>query len=535
MIIRNPYGFVAKHFKLINLLLLLPMIYLSLKLGDISSFFKDYIAQGYTTPETSFADAYVSGLMTAMIITMLVVNIVLYILFSSKKKNSTYYSISIIYYLFLLFASLLFHSSMSSIEKDSLDATFANFVRDFAGISHFPIYLLMIVNISKAVGFNYKTLRFDNNSDLKLREEDEEDIEIKVGSDNNTLKRNFVHLIRELKYYILENKFVFTCIGIVLLLIVGYTTYSNYQLYNKTYAINQAFNLDNFTLSLKDSYISDLDYRGTKITDNKYYLAIRIGIQNNGADTAIDRANFRIYAGEDEIFPSYDKSSRFIDVGKMYQGEVIKNKEANEYVFVYELTKNQIRNNYQMRILNGLSEKGGKLIKRYKKIGIKPQNILKEKDLGKTTTSKEIILKDTMLGRTTYKINQVNILSNYPFEYEQCNLKGICSKITDTVVPSGGKVLLVLDDEIKWDETTPYYKNSNQDFYSDFVTINYTYHIASGSHSGDREKSTTLKNITPQVIKDKQIYEVPSTLLIAHKVDMFIKIRNKYVTITIKE
>lgn len=158
MIIRNPYGFVVKHFKLINLILIVPMIYLAFKLGDITNFFNSYIASGYSTPETSFADVYVNGTMYLIIIALLFANIFLYFIFTSKKKNGLIYSINIIYFLVLIVAVFLFHTSMSNIEKDSLDATFANFVRDCAIIAQMPIYFLMIANVAKGVGFNYLSL-----------------------------------------------------------------------------------------------------------------------------------------------------------------------------------------------------------------------------------------------------------------------------------------------------------------------------------------------------------------------------------------
>ena len=84
MIIRNPYNIIVKHYKLINLLLLIPMLYLSLKFGDIAGFFNDYISQGYSTPETNFADTYVTILMAVVIVFMIVVNVILYFIFNSK-------------------------------------------------------------------------------------------------------------------------------------------------------------------------------------------------------------------------------------------------------------------------------------------------------------------------------------------------------------------------------------------------------------------------------------------------------------------
>lgn len=535
MIIRNPYGFVVKHFKLINLILIVPMIYLAFKLGDITNFFNSYIASGYSTPETSFADVYVNGTMYLIIIALLFANIFLYFIFTSKKKNGLIYSINIIYFLVLIVAVFLFHTSMSNIEKDSLDATFANFVRDCAIIAQMPIYFLMIANVAKGVGFNYRTLRFDNNSDLKIKEDDDEEIEIKIGNNDTSLKKIIVHTIRELKYYVLENKFVFCCIGAVFLIYIGYNLYMDFQVYNKTINIKQAFNLNDFTLALKESYISDVDYRGEVITEGKYYLAIKIGIQNNNSreDFTINNSVFRIYIGNDVIYPSYDKSLRFLDIGEAYQGELIRAGTAHDYVFVYELDKNQLKSSYQLRILNGLSEKNGTLLKNYKKITVRPQNVTKTESLGELKPNQEVSLKKTTLGNSKYLLKDIKLVTSYPYSYEVCDKNG-CNKVNDTIVARGGKALLVIEDNISLDESTAYYAYKSKDFYVDFTYLNYEFKVDGGKDYGDKVRNVSLKNITPQNMETHRVYEVPSTILSADKINLVIRIRNKYITTIIK-
>lgn len=537
MIIRNPYNFIVKHYKIIHLLLLVPMLYLALKFGDIAGFFNDYIAQGYSTPETNFADTYVTLLMWGTIAFMLIVNITLYFIFGSKKKNNLYYGISIIYYFILMIGLILFGSAMSSIERDSLEPTFANFIRDCSFIAYLPMYVLMVLDVIKGVGFNIRTFRFDNNADLKINDDDDEEIEIKVGADNNSVKRNMVHLIRELKYYVLENKFVFSCIGVVLFLFVGYVTYTNYQVYNKTYASNQAIQLNTFSISLKEAYLTNVDYQGKIIADNKYYLAVKMGVENPSTRnaTSIETSYFRLYIGDEIIYPSYDRSSRFIDIGRPYQGEDLQPEEADEFVFVYELNKDQIKSSYQIRILTEAPViKNDKLVSKYKKINIKPQNIIKESNIGTTSLGKEISLKDTTLGNTNYTLKKLEVLQSYQYTYKKCSSTNICSDVTDTMVPTGGNALVVIEDEIEWDENSSYYKNSKKDFYNDFVTITYQFNVLSGRDRGDKVVTTTLKNVTPKTITDKKIYEVPSTLLNADKIDLNLKIRNKSLTLNVK-
>ena len=535
MIIRNPYGFVARHFKLINLILIIPMIYLAFKLGDVSSFFSDYISSGYSTPETSFADLYINAIMYIITMVLLLSNIFLSFIFASKKKNNTIYLINSLYYVIIIILMFFFHSTMSGIEKGSIDATFANFIRDCALIAHWPMYILIIVNISKAVGFNYRTLRFDNNSDLKISEEDEEDIEIKVGSDDNSAKKTVVHLVRELKYYVLENKFVFMCIGAVFIIFLGYNLYKEFQIINKSVYINQAFSLDDFNLALKESYITDVDQRGVTITEGKYYLAVKMGIENLGEDTKISNSSFRIYIDNEVIYPSYDKSSRFADIGEAYQGETIRTKEAHDYVFVYELEKSQVRGNYQMRILSGLNERNGKLEKRYKKLSIKPQNITKTENIGEVKINEVANLKKTTLGETTIMLKKVDVAKVYSYQYELCPSNGGCYKVNDTVIPSGGKALLIIEDEINIDEKTSYYNYKKKDFYYDFASVNYQFTPTGSDNDNVVYKTHTLKNITPSTLKDVKVYEIPKTILEAEKISLVVRIRNKYFTVIISE
>ena len=47
MIIKKPYAFIIKHFRLIHLLLLIPMFYLVTQTKEIITFFSEYVANDY--------------------------------------------------------------------------------------------------------------------------------------------------------------------------------------------------------------------------------------------------------------------------------------------------------------------------------------------------------------------------------------------------------------------------------------------------------------------------------------------------------
>lgn len=532
MIIKKPYGFLIKHFKIIHLLLLVPSVYLLFKFNDISTFFQTFVAHNYKTIEVASAGNYITLLTYIAIIVMILANGIIFLLMKSKKKSTIVYASSLIYYIVLFVLSVIFYSAIGSIYTNTLDKTLVNFLKDVAGFAPLPSYIFLVMYAIKGIGFNFKTMRFDNNLDLHVEDEDEEEIELKINSDGYTTKRLIVHYLRELKYYILENKFVFTCFGLVAIIAIGIGIYMNVEVYNKNYRLYQAFVLDSFSMSVKESYITNVDYSGKIIKEDKYFVALKIAITNLSAeDLAIDSSNFRLYIGKDYVFPSYDRSSRFIDVGKNYQGNTIASQSTADYVFVYELSKEQLKTQYQIRILSDLQVKAGELTPAYKLINIRPTNILKTESLGEAEVGNDIILKDTTLGNTVLKVKSVKFQNAYVYEGQSCIGVDKCQTGKYTLVASPGKTLMVIEDDIKWDETTPYYINQITNFYGDFTTVKYKYK----SLLYDNEYTSEVVNVRPETLKNAKVYEVSNMIQTASKVDLNIKIRNKTYTIHIKK
>ena len=535
MIIKNPYGFITKHYKIINLLLLIPLLYLLLSFGDLKEFFNGFVVNDYITHETDFMESYLNIGTTLAIIGLLVVHTIIYVIISTKKRKAPYHLVSAISMFVIGMLSILFTQALGKIRDLSIDPTYANLIRDISGMATVPFYILFVWGITKVIGFNLKTFKMDNNAELRIVDDDEE-IEIKLNQDDYSFKRNITHVLREAKYYILENKFVFTCIAIAIVGIVGYTSYKNYKMYNSTFTINKAFVLDNFSIALKESYITNVDYSGKPLAKDKYYLAVKLGIENKGPETVIDQGTFKLFADDEIIYPSYDRSSRFIDIGREYNGEPIRAKEADDFVFVYELTGDQIHSNYEIRLLNGITQKDKKLLTKYKTISIRPQNIVKTKQYKNIKEKEMIDLSGTTLGNSAFKLNKISIKDVYKYKYEICDEeKEKCSTYEDVVLPRNpGNRIIIIDDELHLDENCSYYKNSDLDFYKDFISIEYKYISPSDYQQSVRKVKTELTNITPKNLKDKKIYEIPGNIEYADEINLIVKIRNQEFIIEVK-
>lgn len=523
MIIKKPYAFLIKHFKIIHAILLVPMTFLLLNFRDISKFFRVY-EKNLTAGKSMAAGNYITLYTYLALLFLLIVNITIMSLMKSKRKSIKYYLASTLYYIFLLAITLVFFATFNAIDKGTPDATVISLVSSLALLAVLPSYVLILITATQAVGFNYKTFRFDKTNDLQITDEDEEEVELKLIKNDGNAKRNLVHSLRELKYYALENKGIFTLIGIVLILVIIISLYLEFQVYNKRYNLYQAFTLDSFTMTIKESYITDVDFSGKPVIDGSYYLAVKIAIFNKtNKPASIGKENFRLFYGDDAVYPTYDVSNRFIDIGQNYEGLLIAPQSGDDYVLVYVLTEEQLKSKYKLKILSSLKQEPGKLIPSYKIINIKPKNIISAKKLKDKKVGDTIDLSDTFLGKTKYTLQSIYYANSYLYEHEQCTTISGCITRKASIMPKSGNVLLVIRDAIEWDSTTPYYKHNTKDFYRDFTSLEYTYKTSTGKKI---DYNVDLINVTPATLSGVKLYEVGNLAIRSSDVKLKVQVRN---------
>jgi len=93
MVLKKPYAFLIKHFKLIHLLLCIPLIYLIIRTGAIASFLSSYVASNYYTKEINIAGTYINYFMYFAIILILGLVLSIYFLMKQKEKENISYKI----------------------------------------------------------------------------------------------------------------------------------------------------------------------------------------------------------------------------------------------------------------------------------------------------------------------------------------------------------------------------------------------------------------------------------------------------------
>lgn len=530
MIIKKPYGFMIKHFKIINAILIVLMVIVERYISKVHSFISAFCSSNYVTSETELVANYMSPICYIAIAILIIGNIIILFLMNSKKKPTLTYIITTIYYILMFILYALCGYLLSMINAVTVSTVMSDLLRDLTFLGGFPAYILIIITFLNAIGFDIKRFRFTNNLDLRITEDDDEEIELKLGNnDYGSNKKRLIRTVRELKYYYLENRFALNIIIVALFVLLFGGLYLSVGAVNQRYNRNQTFSIDTFDITLKNSYLTDFDYQGNYIDDDKVYLTTTIHVKNNyNYDKVVDPSYFRLEIGNKTIYPSYDKSLNFKDLGVTYNGRALKKGEENDFVFAFELDKKDIKSTYKLKILNSLKSKKLKIISNYKILTIRPNNIINKKGIEEQQINKPFLLAENYFGQTNYKLKSIIIDKKYSYKYKTCTSSNYCYENTRTILPSNNTALVIISDEIKWDESCYYYLNKLSDIYTDFGLLYYEYTSPDGT---TKTYNTRMTNVTPSSLNDIKIYEVPKLVASSKNIRLTLNIRNRIVSI----
>jgi hypothetical protein len=188
-----------------------------------------------------------------------------------------------------------------------------------------------------------------------------------------------------------------------------------------------------------------------------------------------------------------------------------------------------------MRIISDLSVDDKGLTASYKKIKIRPLYLSEIEKHPVKKIKDKITFSDSTLKKTTYTLEKVKINQSHKYTYEICYTERNCNVVEDLLVASGGKVLMIIEDDISFDSTTSYSSFEEKNFYENFVTVEYTFDIKTGQNPGPVTQVGNVRDVTPKQMTDKKIFEVPANVASSYKLNFHIKIRNQLYTIKVLE
>ena len=142
-----------------------------------------------------------------------------------------------------------------------------------------------------------------------------------------------------------------------------------------------------------------------------------------------------------------------------------------------------------------------------------------------------MVFNSTYLNNTSLTIKDVEVTNRYTYDYEVCNNLG-CNTFKGLITPgfsnNTGKALVVLGYDLNIDPTAAYAKVSTRasTFASNFFKIRFS--------TDDSTYTESVKNVTPDNLKDKIVLEVNNEIMNASRIDLLVTIRNKNYVINLK-
>ena len=530
MIIKKPYAFMIKHFRLIHLLLLIPMIYLVTQTREIITFFSEYVASNYTFTSndvlSTLASNYINIFMYIAVIIIMVVFIAMSILLQRKEKPTKFYNISIIYYLVIFILITVSFTIFRTIENDTLDPVFARLIRDLSKIVHYSQYIFIFFTAIRGVGFNIKQFDFKSDlAELEISSEDSEEIEFLVGIDTYKAKRSIRRFFRELKYYYKENKFIFIMIFVIIVGILGTLVYMNKEVYQRIYSEGDSIASGYLNFTITDSYISNLSQRGEVLNKDKYYVILLVEIHNRyREDHEFNYINLELTINDEYILPNLSIGNYFTDFGTPYNGTNIKGNTNSEYILVYEIDKNLINQDFLLTVYSHYDASAGGIGSVNNRIRLNPTIISDNIVSNRVNLGTNINLSNTTLGNTMFMITDYEFTNRYEYSYEYCINKNNCISSTDSIsinyADGNRRTLLVLGYELSLDTEVPYMNTTKtyRSFFENFIKIEY--------EINDKTYTTTGSLANPSTYNEKAVLKVPKEVATASRVDLILAVRN---------
>ena len=532
MVLKKPYAFLIKHFRLIHLVLTLLGVFIAVESYRLVSFFTSFVANDYSaTIIENLANEYINPLLYLAIVGSILVIIAMSLLLTMKKKPITMYIFAVIYYIILIAFLIIASSLLKGLEKELWSTAAARSYRDIALIVYYPQILVIFLIAFRAIGFNLKKFNFKNDlKEMEITDADNEEVEVNFNFDATKTKRKVRRFIRETGYYYQENKLIITLVAIAGVLVIGYTIYKNYEKTAYNYKQGATFSFNNLQLRVTNSMITNVDLSGNSY--GKTYLVLQVEVTNNtNNDIELKDEYLRLFYSNKSTLPDLSISTYFSDYGKQLSKVPIKTKTKNTYVIPYVIDEKSVDSKFQLGIYIGAAKKK-KFIAKSVNVQLTPQKYLNISSVKKINQGVETSLDQTLLKNSKIMFDNAEIVLRYPYKFESCYL-GVCNTYNDVVVADptflARQALIVMDYNIELDIDSPsYYNITGINAFSEyFMKVQY------GSSDTDLQVSK-IKVVTPENLKDKLVIQTDGAIWGAEKVNLLITIRDRQYIVPIK-
>lgn len=504
MILRKPYAFLIKKFKIIHLILTGIYIYLAIKVSNLLNYYNNFITgtEGKLNAINHITNYYIIAIILSIIICLII-----YALMRYKKKPKLLYIILIILYLIVAVVINMSHKGLHTIYIATLDIKTQRLYRDILQIILVFQYISIGFTLVRGLGFDIKKFNFKEDlNELGIDVTDNEEVELTIGNTEGT-KRKIRRYLRELRYYYKENKLFINIIIVIIILLIASTITIDKEIVNKEFKQQETVKTEDFTFQITNSYITNRTYENKKIADTDYsFVVIKLLISSNTEKKSLNTANLILTTNNNSYTSSTRYYKNFIDIGNGYKDQKIETNK--QYILVFNIPNKDITNKMQLIYLGD------------KKINITPEKLDSITTTKNLKLNETIDLNETPLGNGNIKITSTEINQKFTYEYNY--------EIKDQTYTSKLNIVSLNNTILKLD--------MNADIPSTFTTFSFLKNYGEIKYKVKDQEYTSkvLNDKTPGSYTKGLYLEVDKNIETAENIWLELIIRNKKYIYTLK-
>ena len=518
MIIRKPYAFLIKNFRKIHIFMFLLCAFIYYKTITLSSFINEFMDlfsyDSYNEPIST----YTGFLPMLALILLIASSIVLIILLKHKDKPWKAYLLPTIEYT-ALFLTFIFTAGYFNSYTGSSETTTIRAIRDVIFILTIPQYANFILLGIRIFGVDLNKFDFKTDKEyIELSEDDREEVEININIDKESIKRTYKRFKRNLGYFFQEHKLLVQAVSIILIIFVAYKSYNYIFVVNKSYSQGDIINTNGYTITINNSYYSDKDYKGSKISSGNGFVVLDLNIKNNSVKRTVNLNRFHIMNKSSNYSPTNKLyETEFNDLGKTVSELTLENGKENNLILIYKVSTKEDINRFVLyyQELNGNETHLRKI-----KLNITDLSEIKEQEavnLGDVLTIK------TKDEEKEIIFDNLEILKTVEYNAKSCS-SSECSVTTKTKTAKDGYSILKLDFS-----SNDFAGKDMIDFLIKYGKINYI-------DNSKTKKGYKISNaLNTYEYYGKYVYiAIPDEIANSSKIELVITVRNNKYTYKLK-
>lgn len=536
MILRKPYAFLVKHFKLIHILLTLVIAFLVYRTNMILNFLNQYIASNQTSTIDNLTNTMFSIWMFVFPFLIIVISLIIISLMHVKKKPIFLYIFNIALAIAILVLYNLTYSMFTEMEATFLEVRTVRLFRDFIVLLEIFQCASLVTALVRATGFDIKKFNFSEDlAELEIEETDNEEFEINIEVETNEVQRKVNRFWRFARYIYYENKFLIDIGILVGISAICFMIYMNVGIYDRDVNQNTMFSTTSFNLGITGSYTTVEDYKGNKVLEDEVLVVLELTIKSKGKTKALEMAMINLQVGGKKYYHTMNYKDDVMDFGHTYQDSLISSTSFEKQLLVFKIPKSDQDKKMTFTYTDHVDYLSRGINSKYIRVKLKPFQIDDSSSNEKGNIKKELNFKGSIFKETKLHLSSIEIQKEFRETYNFCVLETECYSSAEFIHPNYNsneeKAILKVIGTLEVDDNVVLTRIYN--------LYNFIYYFGTLKYEKNGQTITnklTMGRIRPSKFEPQNTYyiEVPADMIDATKIWMEFHVRNKDYSYQIK-